>query len=93
MWICYLRVKATLRFAPALRGLDAVLLRARAKLTFAFGRKSINSISVALPRNILDMPRSCALLELVSLPLHHPPYPSVVRFYNLGAESYFCASP
>jgi hypothetical protein len=35
VWICYLRVKATLRFAPALRGLDAEATDPRSLLGMA----------------------------------------------------------
>jgi hypothetical protein len=35
MWICYLRVKATLRFAPTLRGLDAEAIDPRSLLGMA----------------------------------------------------------
>ena len=52
---------------------------ARAKITSAFGRKSINSNCVALHRNMLDMPLSRALSQL--------------RLCTLGVGTYSCANP
>jgi hypothetical protein len=40
------------------------VLSACTKITYAFGRKFINSIFVAFPLNMLDMPRSRALIDL-----------------------------
>jgi hypothetical protein len=50
VWICYLRVKATLRYAPALRGLDTEATDPRSLLGMAM--RGRNGDDLSLPRHL-----------------------------------------